>query len=192
MITGAPGDATDATYVKWLWFLGGVAATLLVALIANLFLSYLSWMSEVRRRGFDAYQEMYAAAGRAAQALVRFVANAMGYKTLLQLEANGKSAQDPSVAQSWERYRETYEAISNFRTSIDRCSLFLADHQRKRVKEISSNLWDALYDTGDDRSDDMQRAQSFYQCADEIGRMTRSNFLSFWGFLRVVFLGFRK
>ena len=160
-------------------FLGGVATTL--------FVSYLSWMGEVRRQGFQSLREMYSAARSAVDSASLFITNTGGYARI-----DWQKVQRGEQDHVHEWYGKTLARILEFQASVEKCSLYLSDSDRRKVKEILKELWGFFFESGKDLIRDRKRNDEFYDAVEQIRELVVRNFLSGRGFLKNIFSGIFK
>ncbi len=167
------------------WF--GLLVGILIGVVGTLAASYLSWMGEVRRQGFQSLREMYDAAHKAVTATSLFVANAGGFAKI-----DWEKVQRGETDHIYEWHGKTVRRIFEFQASVEKCSLYLSDSDRRKVKEILKGLWDFFLESGRDLARDRKRNDEFYDAVEQIRGLVVTNFLSGRGFLKHIFSGIFK
>jgi hypothetical protein len=153
-------------------FLAGIA----VALLAN----YLTWASEIRRRGLEAVLDFYAQTVSVTEEIHQFMGQWGGFKKI-DLGYKPEKPNRPEVQAVWEIRGKLYA----LRGRIDRVGIFLNQDATKLLLEQWNLLWDGFHDSGgEDSKKDLEFRKTMWRLSEQVALIVRARFMSWRGFLK--------
>lgn len=150
-------------------FLVGIA----VAFLTN----YLTWATEIRRKGLDAILDFYSAVISATQEVSGFIGQ-WGGLSRIDLGYNPEKPNRPEVQAFWEARGKLVE----LRVRIDRVAVFLDNITRDRLVNEWKRLWDGFHASGKDLKADLIFQEEMRNSSDQIVLIVRQMFMSLRGF----------
>jgi hypothetical protein len=154
-------------------FLVGIA----VAFLTN----YLTWASEIRRKGLDAVLDFYSAMVSATEEVSQFMGQWGGLKRI-DLGYKPEAPNRPELRAFWE----TRGKLLEVRVLLDRIAIFLNSDTRDQLVAEWKKLWDGFHVSGADPQKDLKFHEEMRKPSEQAALIVRQKFMSLRAFTKSV------